>query len=152
MQLFHYWKMTWELKLVLCIQPISIRGIVAAAQFKIIQCMLTNGIGISDLTVGWIISKENILIHEELPGKLENATFTLRSFSSLHWCWCKFSTCWGVPQNVGPFLPLSYFVEGWIRFPHTWLENTPSKIYFMRTKEVQLWFRTEISTPVDVIE
>lgn len=64
----------------LCIQPISIRGIVAAAQFKIIQCMLTNGIGISGLTVGGIIRKKNILIHEELPGKSKNATFHPQHF------------------------------------------------------------------------
>lgn len=83
MQLFHYRKMTWEFKLVLCIQPVSIRGIVAAAQFQIIQCMLTNGIGISGLTVGWIVRKKNILIHEELPGKLKNARFSHSTFSLL---------------------------------------------------------------------
>jgi len=43
--------MTQELKLVLCIETTSIRDIVVAAQFKIIQCMLTNVIGTSGLTV-----------------------------------------------------------------------------------------------------
>lgn len=50
LQLFHYWKMTQELKLVLCFETTYIRDIVVAAQFKILQCMLMDVIEISDLT------------------------------------------------------------------------------------------------------
>lgn len=70
-QLFHYWQKAGELKVVLCPETTSIRDIVVAAQFKIMQCMLTNVIGISGLIVRWVLRIENILIHGKLPGKLK---------------------------------------------------------------------------------
>lgn len=78
--------MTQELKLVLCVEPASIRDIVVAARFKIIQCMFTNVIGISGLTVWWVFRKKNTLIHEELLGKLKNGIFTHSTSAWLYIC------------------------------------------------------------------
>lgn len=131
--------MTQELKLVLCTEPTSIRDIVVAAQLKIIQHMLTNIIGISGFTVWWGFRKKNILIHEELPGKLKMAYSPTTLQISLHLCWWKFSTCWGIYRDVYPLLPVSYFLLNvvcftLIRFPHMWQENTPSTFLIHENK------------------
>lgn len=120
----------------LCPETASIRDVVVAAQFKIMQCTLMNVIGVSGLMVWWVFRIENIINHEKLPGKLKTVYSCAVLLLSLHLGWQKFSTSMHVKSYVPKLRSvLASFHKRYI---------APPTFTFIRITEVHFWFRMEI--------